>query len=265
MSHWHPTLQDPRYEDEPLTWYHTTQVQDSPENGECAIVERSHPHTTHRESFTPTTDKLQSWRQPGRTFKTLGRSRRVMGSQVYPRKPRPAPAMNVIMETLLFCDGNWLQSTRTQLWLQWGRHLWPTLGPRCDRQPLSAKAPSQDHPCVGTVGEGVVGRAPPSPCMAGAKWESPRWETSPAHSKLHVAGQAVGSRRLKSRFKANWKQPLLMLWRYETIIGGLNPFQGEISCQVWVIAQRKAGVMCKWVINIKRWRWETYNGMSDKP
>lgn len=36
-----------------------------------------------------------------------------MGSQVYPRKPKPAPATNVIMETLLFCDGNRLQSTWT--------------------------------------------------------------------------------------------------------------------------------------------------------
>lgn len=132
----------------------------------CGVESPSHNsqqvlHTKHRQTAVLC--------QPGKMFKTLGYSRRVMGSQVYPRKPKPAPPLKVIMETLLFCNGNQLQSTWTQLWLQWGRHLWPTLGPRCDMQPLSAKVPSRDHPCVGTTVEGAMGITPSGPCVAGAK------------------------------------------------------------------------------------------------
>lgn len=110
----------------------------------------------------------------------------------------------------------------------------------------------------------------PKTTLAQAQWVRMWWEALPPvpawlepNERPHAGkraqptancmwqGQAVGSWWLKSHFKANWKQPLLMLWRFETIIGGLNPFQGEISCQVWVIAQSKAGVMWKWVINIR--------------
>lgn len=225
----------------------------SPENGECAVTEWSHPHTTPREPFTPTTDKPRSCSQPGKTSKTLGHSRRVLGRHVYPRKPKPAAATNVIMETLLFSDGNQLQ--RTQLWLQQGKHLWPMLGPRCDGATSISNGSIPRPP----MGKGVMGCSPSSPCMARAKGWEPRWEMGP---QQRACGR--GRRGLKSHFKGNQKQPLLMLWRFKTIIGGLNPFQGEISCQVWVIAQSKARVMWKWVINIERWRWETYNWVSDK-
>lgn len=63
---------------------------------EFALVEQSHLHATHRESFTPTPAKLQHWCQPGRTLRSLGHSRGVTGSQIYATKPMPAPATNVI-------------------------------------------------------------------------------------------------------------------------------------------------------------------------
>lgn len=68
--------------------------------------------------------------------------------------------MDVIIETLLFCDGNWLQSAWIQLCLQRGRHLGATLGLRHDGQPLSAEALSLDHPCAGTGGRGALGSVP---------------------------------------------------------------------------------------------------------
>lgn len=52
-------------------------------------------HTNHRQTAVLT----PAWR----AFKTLGHSRRVTGSQVYPKKPKLSPATNIIMETLLFC------------------------------------------------------------------------------------------------------------------------------------------------------------------
>lgn len=168
MSHWHPTLQDTRYKDEPLAWYNT-QVQGRPERGECAVVERSHLHTTHRESFTPTTDKLQSLHQPeghSRPWAIAGELREARFILRNPSQHRPR---TLLWRHCFSVDGNWLQPTWTQLWLQLDKHLWPTLGPRHDRQPLSARAPSQDHPCVGTVGEDVMGSTPSDPCLAGAK------------------------------------------------------------------------------------------------
>lgn len=68
--------------------------------------------------------------------------------------------MDVITETLLFCDGNWLQSAWIQLWLQRGSHLGATMGLRHDGQPLSAEALSLDHPCAGTGGRGALGSVP---------------------------------------------------------------------------------------------------------
>lgn len=70
--------------------------------------------------------------------------------------------------------------------------------------------------------------------MAKAKGESLCWEMSPVHSKLHVAGQAGGSRGLNSQGhgKAKWEQPLVTLFRFENTTGGLKALQEEISCQV---------------------------------
>lgn len=131
------------------------------------------PSHHSREPFTPTTDKPRSCSQPGKTSKTLGHSRRVLGRHVYPRKPKPAAATNVIMETLLFSDGNQLQ--RTQLWLQQGKHLWPMLGPRCD----GATSISNGFIPRPPMGKGVMGCSPSSPCMARAKGWEPRREMGP--------------------------------------------------------------------------------------
>lgn len=191
-------------------------------------------HTTHREPFRPTAHKLQSWQQPGRTFGSLGHSRRVTGSHVYPVNHKMAPAMDVITETLLFCDGNWLQSARIQLWLQRGRHLGATLGPRHNGQPLSAEAQSLDHPCVGTGGRGAQGSVP----LVSA-WPEPKeraYAGKRAQSTAHCTwqGQAGASQWLKSQghIKAKWEQPLVMFFRFENTTGGLKPLQEEISCQV---------------------------------
>lgn len=63
--------------------------------------------------------------------------------------------MDVITETLLFCDGNWFQSAWIRLWLQRGRHLGAT------RWATSVgSALSLDHPCAGTGGRGALGSVP---------------------------------------------------------------------------------------------------------
>lgn len=85
----------------------------------------------------------------------------------------------------------------------------------------------------------------PKTTLAQAQWMTMRWEALPPvpawpepNERAHAGkqaqptancmwqGQAVGSRWPKTHFKAKWKQPLLLLWRFETTIGGLNPFQG---------------------------------------
>ena len=249
MPHWHPTLQDPRYKEETPAWYHNTQVQ-----GETRERMHSHPHTTHRESFTLTTDKLQSWCQPRRTFKTLGHHTRVMGSQVYASKPKPAPATNVIIGNTAF------------LWQSTPANMDPTVA---TGQILVANTEAKTWHSKTTLTQALWVRMwweafPPVPAWLepNERAHAGKWAQPTANCMLQ--GKAVGIRELKSCLKANWKQSLLMLWKFETTVGGLKPFWGEISCQVWVIAQIKAGMMCKWVINIKRQRWETYNGMADK-
>lgn len=152
-----------------------------------------------------------------------------------PRLPnRMAPAMDVITETLLFCDGNWLQSAWIQLWLQRGRHLAATLGLRHDGQPLSAV------PCPWTTRVQAQG--------VGVHWEVSLWslhgqsqrkepvlgnEPSPQQT-ARGKGRWGGSGGLKSQGhgKAKWEQPLVTLFRFENTTGGLKPLQEEISCQV---------------------------------
>lgn len=76
------------------------------------------------------------------------------------------------------------------------------LGPRCDGATSISKGSIPRPP----MGKGVMGCSPSSPCMARAKGWDPRREMGP---QQRACGR--GRRGLKSHFKGNQKQPLLML------------------------------------------------------